>query len=256
VKPPRRNSALPPSSGIGAGCTSMHFGENQLSPCSIGISPLPTTHPNLLQQIPVRPFTRCYARCSLVMGSSHGFRSAACHACALHTRFRSASGYRCLKRATHSNSSGHSPKGTRSRLLPKEPRALTAWTRSVSGSVSLPSPGYFSPFPHGTVRYRSRPVARLGPWSAPLPTGLLVSGGTRDGSPGEAPPRYGTITRSGVAFQPLRAASVPAVLGKQPQREVSQPRARNACSLGTCTVWATARFARHYSGRGSISSGY
>ena len=58
------------------------------------------------------------------------------------------------------------------------PTALTAWMRSVSGSVSLPSPGYFSPFPHGTVRYRSRPVARLGPWSAQLPTGFRVSGGT------------------------------------------------------------------------------
>ena len=28
----------------------MHFGENQLSPGSLGISPLPTAHPNLLQQ--------------------------------------------------------------------------------------------------------------------------------------------------------------------------------------------------------------
>ena len=57
--------------------------------------------------------------------------------------------------------------------------ALTAWTRSVSGSISLPSPGCFSPFPHGTVRYRSRPVGSLGPWSAPLPTRFLVSRGTR-----------------------------------------------------------------------------
>ena len=60
------------------------------------------------------------------------------------------------------------------------PSALTAWTRSVSGTLSLPSPGYFSPFPHGTVRYRSRPVCSLGPWSARLPTGFRVSGGTRD----------------------------------------------------------------------------
>ena len=30
------------------GCTSMHFGENQLSPLSIGISPLPTAHPSSL----------------------------------------------------------------------------------------------------------------------------------------------------------------------------------------------------------------
>jgi hypothetical protein len=64
------------------------------------------------------------------------------------------------------------------RATKRWPTALTAWTRSVSGSVSLPSPGCFSPFPHGTVRYRSRPVTSLGPWSARLPTGFRVSGGT------------------------------------------------------------------------------
>jgi hypothetical protein len=64
------------------------------------------------------------------------------------------------------------------RATQRWPAALTAWTRSVSGSLSLPSPGYFSPFPHGTVRYRSRPVGSLGPWSAQLPTHLLVVRGT------------------------------------------------------------------------------
>ena len=178
---PASQQCSTPRIGLDPGCTSMHFGENQLSPCSIGISPLPTAHPNLLQQISVRPFTSCYARCSLAMGSSHGFRSPPRHGCALHTRVRSASGCDCLKPATWRNSSGHTPKGTRSRLLLPEPCALTAWTRSVSGSISLPSPGYFSPFPHGTVRYRSRRVVGLGPWSAQLPTRLLVSRGTRDG---------------------------------------------------------------------------
>ena len=75
MKPPRLTSALPPGAGHTAGCTSMHFGENQLSPCSIGISPLPTAHPKPLQRSPVRPFTPCYGRCSLAMGGSHGFRS-------------------------------------------------------------------------------------------------------------------------------------------------------------------------------------
>ena len=112
---PASQQCSTPSIGLDPGCTSMHFGENQLSPCSIGISPLPTAHPNLLQQISVRAFTGCYARCTLAMGSSHGFRSAGCHRCALHTRVRSASGCDCLKRATPSNSSGHTPKGTRSR---------------------------------------------------------------------------------------------------------------------------------------------
>ena len=53
----------------------MHFGENQLSPLSIGISPLPTGHPSLLQQTPVRASTACYGRFTLAMGSSSGFGS-------------------------------------------------------------------------------------------------------------------------------------------------------------------------------------
>ena len=42
---PSPNSALPPRAPTPRGCTSMHFGENQLSPGSLGISPLPTAHP-------------------------------------------------------------------------------------------------------------------------------------------------------------------------------------------------------------------
>jgi hypothetical protein len=114
VKPPRLTSALPPRAGHASGCTSMHFGENQLSPCSFGISPLPTAHPRFLQQAPVRPFTSCYGRCSLAMGGSHGFRSTASDNRALHTRFPLGSGCVCLNQATNSNSSGHTPKGTRS----------------------------------------------------------------------------------------------------------------------------------------------
>ena len=50
--------SLPPTSVKGPrGCTSMHFGENQLSPGSIGISPLPTGHPSSLQSGWVRAST-------------------------------------------------------------------------------------------------------------------------------------------------------------------------------------------------------
>jgi hypothetical protein len=34
-------------------------------------------------------------------------------------------------------------------------RTLTVCKHTVSDSISLPSPGFFSPFPHGTMRYRS-----------------------------------------------------------------------------------------------------
>ena len=57
------------------GCTSIHFGENQLSPGSIGISPLPTGHPPVLQHRWVRASTGSYPRFTLPMGSSPGFGS-------------------------------------------------------------------------------------------------------------------------------------------------------------------------------------
>src|ERR1700687_5422332 len=61
------------------GCTSMHFGENQLSPRSIGISPLSTAHPPVLQHWWVRASTTCHSRFTLAMDSSRGFGSHARH---------------------------------------------------------------------------------------------------------------------------------------------------------------------------------
>ena len=52
-----------------------------------------------------------------------------------------------VKLATASNSLTHYTKGTQSPELTPAP---TACTHTVSGSISLPSPGFFSPFPHGT----------------------------------------------------------------------------------------------------------
>ena len=77
---PSPSSALPPRQAIDApkravrnGCTSIHFGENQLSPGSIGISPLSTGHPPVLQHRWVRASTRSYPRFTLPMDSSPGF---------------------------------------------------------------------------------------------------------------------------------------------------------------------------------------
>jgi hypothetical protein len=64
----------------------------------------------------------------------------------LQTRFRCGSGCRSLNLATEINSLAHSPKGTPSATY----GPLTACRHTVSGSISLPSPGFFSPFPHGT----------------------------------------------------------------------------------------------------------
>src|SRR5450759_2934502 len=61
----------------------MHFGENQLSPSLIGLSPLPTAHPPGFQPWWVRSSTRSYPRFNLAMGRSLGFGSWACDSCAL-----------------------------------------------------------------------------------------------------------------------------------------------------------------------------
>ena len=55
-------------------CTSMHFEENQLSRGLISLSLLPSAHPRTSQGSPVRPFTRCYPRCSLAKGRSPPLR--------------------------------------------------------------------------------------------------------------------------------------------------------------------------------------
>ena len=60
------------------------------------------------------------------------------------TRFRCAYTYR-LKLARHTKSLTHYTKGTPSALRPP-----TACRQPVSGSISLPLSGCFSPFPHGT----------------------------------------------------------------------------------------------------------
>ena len=60
------------------------------------------------------------------------------------TRFRCASTYR-LKLARYFKSLTHYTKGT-----PSPRRAPTVCKHPVSGTVSLPSSGCFSPFPHGT----------------------------------------------------------------------------------------------------------
>ena len=61
--------------------------------------------------------------------------------------FPTAPGLQSLNLAPYRNSQAHSTKGTRS---PSRRWAPTACKSMVSGSISLPSPGFFSPFPHGT----------------------------------------------------------------------------------------------------------
>ena len=52
------------------------FGEYELSPSLISLSPLPSAHPEAFQRLLVRPSTWCYPYFSLAKGRSLGFASA------------------------------------------------------------------------------------------------------------------------------------------------------------------------------------
>jgi hypothetical protein len=135
---PHRISALPPST-FARGSPSSDFEENQLSPSSIEISPLPTVHPNTLQRKPVRSSTRCYARFNLTMGGSLGFGSTP-------RDLMPCSDLLSLRLWVLLPSPSHVGV-TRWVILQKARHhtrgALTVWRHKSSGPISLPSPGCF-----------------------------------------------------------------------------------------------------------------
>ena len=119
----------------------------------IGLSPLATAHPNLFQQVLVRASTTHYRRFTLAMASSLRFGSAPRNfGRPIRTRFRYGFGPKALNLTLRrSNSPDHYAKGTPSHG-PTEigHRASTDCRHTVSGTISLPLKGCFSPFPHGT----------------------------------------------------------------------------------------------------------
>src|SRR6058998_2018780 len=128
----------------------MHFGENQLSRSLIGLSPLPTGHPPGFQPWWVRSSTRSYPRFNLPMGRSLRFGSTACDSDAL---FR-------LAFATATPHGLTLPHTVTRRLILQKARGhfTLAEARTLPRLVGTrfqvlfhdPSPGCFSPFPHGT----------------------------------------------------------------------------------------------------------
>ena len=125
----------------------MHFGEYELSPSLISLSPLPSSHPEAFQRLLVRTSIWCYPDFILDKGRSLGFASATADwtpsSDSLSLRIRAFS--RLTLPAT----------ATRRFIMQKARRhiiqdAPTACRRTVSGTISLPCKGYFSPFPHGT----------------------------------------------------------------------------------------------------------
>ena len=116
----------------------------------IGLSLLPTTHPSRFQPAPVRSSTDFYTCFNLVMGSSLGFGSTPRNSFALlRLAFAAApplTGLTLLHRVTRRIIK----QKARGQAFPCGHSPPTACRRTVSDSISLPSPGCFSPFPRGT----------------------------------------------------------------------------------------------------------
>ena len=125
----------------------MHFGEYELSPGLIGLSLLPSPHPEAFQRLSVRTSRRRYPPFILDKGRSPGFASAtadyAPYSDSLSLRLQAS---RPLT----------SPATATRRFIMQKARrhmnnhAPTACRRTGSGTISLPCQGCFSPFPHGT----------------------------------------------------------------------------------------------------------
>ena len=125
----------------------MHFGEYELSPSLISLSPLPSAHPEAFQRLLVRSSIWCYPDFNLAKGRSLGFASTAtdCAPSSDSLSLRLRASLRLTSPAT----------ATRRFIMQKARRhckkaAPTACRRMVSGSLSLFSSKCFSPFPHGT----------------------------------------------------------------------------------------------------------
>ncbi len=152
----------------------------------------------------------------------------------IRTRFRYGSPTR-VNLATHRNSQAHSSKGTRSlHVGPKADSLPRLVGTRFQVLFHYPSPGYFSPFPHGTG---SLSVIReyLGLGGGPPrftrdssgPVLLGISSGSRLDF------AYGGITHYADAFQRPRLSKrflTPCRIGSS-GRTVPLPRSRNACQL-------------------------
>jgi hypothetical protein len=190
----------------------MHFGENQLSPSLIGLSPLPTAHPPGLQPWWVRASTRSYPRFTLAMGRSLGFGSA--------PRDSTPTSDSLSLRLPHTGLT--SPRNATRRLILQKARhhpqkALTDCRHTVSGTISLPSRGTF----HHSLTVLStighQEVFRLTRWAWQIHTEFHGYRATRE------PPQkthviftYGTLTHSGRPSQAVQ-------LTTQTPRRVSSP---------------------------------
>ena len=135
----------------------------------MSFSLLYTGHRKDLQLQPVRTSSTISHTFILPMHSSYGFGSIISNSRPIQTRFPFGFSFSCLNLARHNNSLAHSSIGTWS-LLAELPIICKL---KISVSISLPFPGFFSPFLHSTIRYRCVNVFSLRAWSPQIHAKVL-----------------------------------------------------------------------------------
>ena len=101
----------------------MHFGEYELSPSLISLSPLPSSHPKTFQRQLVRSSMSCYGPFNLLKGRSLGFASTPTdYGALLRLAFASAAHLKCLTLPV---------KVTRRFIMQKARRHHTKWLRPL-----------------------------------------------------------------------------------------------------------------------------
>ena len=184
----------------------------------IGLSPLPTAHRKLFQQLRVRTSTRCYPSFILAMGRSLRFRVYAreLHCAPFGLAFAAAPRQKRLTSLPSSNSPDHNAKGTQSAATRVAPRPTSYRLLACGFRLSFtPRTGVLFTCPS---RYSSTightGVFSLGGWSPQLHARLLGSGVTQEHHCLESMAfRYRAVTVSGAPFQGTSAAVARRVCG-------------------------------------------
>ncbi len=156
----------------------MHFGEYELSPSLISLSPLPSAHWKAFQRLPIRSSSWCYPPSTWPRVDHSGFASTPPDWAALfRLAFASAPYLRYLTLPGKVTRRFIMQNGTPSHL----DDAPTACRQTGSGSISLHCSGFFSPFPHGTGSLSvSRGVFSLTGWAPQFHARFLVPRATQD----------------------------------------------------------------------------
>lgn len=144
----------------------MHFGENQLSPNSISFSLLSAPHPGLFQQSTVGSSTTFHRGFNLDTDRSSGFgsviRNCSPYSDLVSLRLQCLDTLTLLRTTTRRLILQKAYRHTRTLLLVYHTPIAC---RHTGSGLFTPLTGFFSPFPLGTILYRSSDMFSLRAWS-------------------------------------------------------------------------------------------